>query len=199
MEGIMRTIMNLLANLAGLYSLLIFIRVVLTWFSRADYGKPVALLTRVTDPYLSWWRRVPGLRLGFLDLSPIAAMAALSIVQTVFSTIARYGRISLGIILAISLSALWSAASFILGFCIIILIIRFFAYMTNRNITGNFWQIIDTISRPLLYRIQRIIFRDRLVNYMTNIIVSIAALTVIWIGGRFAVRFLIGALFGLPV
>jgi YggT family protein len=191
--------MTFLAGLAGLYSLLILVRIVLTWFSRSAYGKPVELLTRVTDPYLDWWRRFPGLRIGFLDLSPIAAMAALSVLQTVFSRVARYGRISLGIILAICLSALWSAASFLLGFCLIILALRFIAYMTSRDITGSIWRIIDTISRPVLYRIQRIIFGSRMVNYMAGILVSIAVLALIWTGGRFAVKLLIELLFRLPV
>lgn len=195
----MRFLMNILASLAGFYSLLIFIRVMLTWFSGAHYGKPVELLARITDPYLNWWRGIPGLRAGFLDLSPIAAMAVLSLAQSVFSTIARYGRISLGVILAISLSALWSAASFVLGFCLVILALRFIAYMTSRNIYSPFWRVIDTVSQPLLYRISRIIFGRRLVNYMTSIITAIAALAAVWAGGKFAVGFLAGLLLKLPV
>jgi len=188
----MRLIMNLLAGACGLYSLLILIRIVLTWFSRADYGKPVELLSRVTDPYLNWWRRIPGLRLGFLDLSPIAAMAVLSIAQTIFSTLARNGTIRPQLIIALILSALWSAASFLLGFCIIILILRFIAYMTNRDTLSGFWNIIDTIARPILYRINRIIFGKRLVNYMTSLLVSTGLLILLWVGGRFIIKWIIG-------
>jgi YggT family protein len=191
--------MNLLANLAALYSLLILIRVMLTWFSGAQYGKPVELLSTVTDPYLDWWRRVLRLRAGFLDLSPIAAMAALSLAQSIFSTIARYGRISLGIILFIVLSAVWSAVSFLLGFCLIVLILRFIAFMTNRNIYSTFWRIIDTISQPLLYRISRILFGKRLVSYLAKIIAAIVVLAAIWIGGGFALRLLTRLLLKLPV
>jgi YggT family protein len=195
----MRFVMNLLAGLTGLYTLLIFVRVMLTWFSRASYGKPVQILCRVTDPYLNFWRGMPGLKAGFLDLSPIAGMAVLSLAQNIFSTVANYGRISLGIILAITFSALWSAASFILGFFIIILVLRFIAYMTNRNVYGAFWRIIDTISQPLLYRINRIIFGRRLVNYLTGIITAILALLALRVGGGFAVRLLSGLLIRLPV
>ena len=195
----MRFIMNLLAGLCGLYSLMILIRIILTWFSRANYGRPVELLSRVTDPYLNWWRRIPGLRLGFLDLSPIAAIAALSIVQTVFSTIARYGTIRIGIIIAIALSALWSAVSFLLGFCIIILILRFIAYISNRDTLSGFWNIIDTISRPMLYRVNRIIFGKRLVNYLTSLLVSTGILILLWIGGRFVIKLLIALIVKSPV
>jgi YggT family protein len=195
----MRFVMNVLAGLTSLYTLLIFIRVMLTWFSGAHYGKPVEILCRVTDPYLNFWRGIPGLRAGFLDLSPIAGMAALSLAQSIFSTIANYGRISLGIILAITLSALWSAASFILGFFIVVLALRFIAYMTNRNIYGAFWRIVDTIAQPLLYRINRIIFGKRLVNYLTGLIIAILALLALRIGGGFAVRLLLRLLPRLPV
>jgi YggT family protein len=186
--------MNLLATAVGLYSVIILIRIVLTWFSGANFGKPMEILCRITDPYLNWWRRIPGLRLGFLDLSPIAAMAALSIVQSVFSTIARYGRISLGIIVFLILSALWSVLSFIIGFCLIVLVLRLAAYLTNRNVYSGFWQIIDTISRPLLYRINRIVFGKRLVRYLTGILAAIAVLALLWLGGRFAMQFLLGLL-----
>jgi YggT family protein len=191
--------MNLLANLAGLYSLVIIIRVMLSWFGGAQYGRPAGFLAGITDPYLDWWRRTLRLQAGYLDLSPIAAMAALSLVRSVFSTIARYGRITIGIILSIAVSALWSAASFILGFCLIVLILRLIAFMTNRNLYSPFWQIIDTISQPMLYRINRIIFGGRLVNYLTGMIAAIAALAVIRVGGSFAVRLLTGLLLRLPV
>jgi YggT family protein len=191
--------MNLLAGLVGLYSLLILVRIILTWFSPAQYGRPVELLARVTDPYLDWWSRTLPLRAGSLDLSPIAGMAALSLAQSIFSTIARYGRISIGIMLAITLSALWSALSFILGFCLIVLILRFIAYMTNRDIYSAFWRIIDTISQPILYRINRVIFGKRLVNYMTGIITAFAVLAAIRIAGGFAIRLLTALLIKLPV
>ncbi|MCL2126982.1 MAG: YggT family protein, partial [Treponema sp.] len=154
---------------------------------------------RVTDPYLDWWRRTLNLRAGFIDLSPVAAMAALSIAQTVCSSAARQGRISLGIILFVCLSALWSALSFLLGFCLIVLVLRFIAYIGNSNIYSPFWRIIDSISQPLLYRINRIIFGKRIVNYMTGITASIIALAAAWVLGRLLVGLLSGLLLRSPV
>jgi YggT family protein len=190
--------MNLLASAAGLYMLLILIRIMLTWFGKTQFGKPAEILGRVTDPYLDWWRRFP-LRAGFLDLSPILGMAALSLVQTIFSTIAYYGSISLGIILAIALSSLWSVVSFFLGFFILVLALRLFAYLTNRNIYSGFWRIIEAIAQPVLYRISRIIFGNRLVNYRAGMIVSIAVLLALMIAGKFAVGLAVGLLIRLPI
>ena len=195
----MQFVFKLLAGAVSLYSLLILIRILLTWFGGMVYGKPVELLARVTDPYLDWWRRTLNLKMGFMDLSPIAGIAALSLIQTIFSVLARYGAISLGIILAVTLLSLWSVVSFILGFCLVVIILRFIAYMTNRNIYSSFWRIIDSISQPMLYRINRIIFGRRLVNYLTGILTGAAVLGVILVGGRFAVRMLAGLLSKLPV
>jgi YggT family protein len=190
--------MNLLAGAAGLYMLLIMIRIMLTWFGNAQFGRPAEILGRVTDPYLDWWRRFP-LRAGFLDLSPILGMAALSLVQTIFSTIAYYGSISLGVILAIALSALWSVVSFFLGFCTLVLALRLFAYLSNRNMYSGFWRIIEAIAQPVLYRISRIIFGNRLVNYCTGMLVSIAVLLALMIGGKFVAGLAAALLIKLPV
>jgi YggT family protein len=199
MEGVIRSVMGLLAMLVGVYSLLVIIRIMLTWFSNAPYGRPVQILAAITDPYLKWWRQKLNLHAGTLDLSPIAAMAALSVVQTICSTMASQGRISMGIILAVCVSALWSAASFILGFCVVVLVLRFIAYMCNSNMYSTFWRIIDSISQPLQYRINRIIFGRRQVRFTTGLIVSIVALVAVWAGGGLIVRLLTGFLLRLPV
>ncbi|MDR1100038.1 MAG: YggT family protein [Treponema sp.] len=191
-------IMNLLAVITGLYMLLISIRILLSWFGNVQFGRPVEILSRLTDPYLNWWRRFP-LRAGFLDLSPILGIAVLSLVHNIFSTIAYYEFVSLGLILMIALSSLWSAVSFILGFFILVLGLRLFAYLSNRNIYSNFWRIIEAIAQPILYRISRIIFGNRLVNYLTGLIVAIAILLVLMIGGKFAVNLAADLLLKLPV
>ena len=199
MEGTMRVVMDFLTSLLGLYSLLIIARIILTWFPGTQYSKPAQVLARITDPYLDWWRRHFPLRAGVLDLSPLVAMAALSVAQTLCSAIARQGRISLGVILAVCLSALWSVAAFMLGFCVVVLVMRLFAYLTSANMYGVFWQAIDSISRPLLYRISRIIFGRKIVGYMTGIIASIAVLAALWAVGGIAVRLIAGVLLRMPL
>jgi YggT family protein len=191
--------MNILSSVTGIYIFLIFIRILFTWFSGVSYGKPVEILKRITDPYLNWFRRFSFLRVGFIDLSPIAAMMVLSVINNIFFTLSRYGSISLGIILAMILSALWSAFSFMLGFFIVILALRLFAYLTRRNIYSPFWKIIDGISQPLLYRVNRIIFRRRLVNYLTGIILSLAVLLVLMAGMRFLIARITLLLVRLPL
>jgi len=198
MEGTMQIIFGILTVLLGLYSLLIIIRIILTWFSGGDFGRPVEILALITDPYLDWWRQRLNLRAGYLDLSPIVAMAALSVAQTICSAIAQTGRFTLGLLLAVCLSALWSAVSFLLGFCLVVLILRLIAYLVNADMFGVFWRVIDSISRPLLYRVGRIFFGRRIVRFSTNIIITIIAMTVLWIGGKIIVQFVSYFLYRFP-
>jgi YggT family protein len=194
----MRFIMNVAGSLAGLYMLLIFVRVMFSWFNGAQLGRPAELLARITDPYLDWWRRFPMLRAGFIDLSPIAGMAALSMVQTICGAMVRYGRITVGVFLAIVLQSLWSVLSFVLGFFVIVLLLRLFAYLTNRNIYSTFWRIIDSIAQPVLYRITRIFFRRRLINYLAGMLLSAGVLGVLLIAGSALVYVLSTMLQRLP-
>jgi YggT family protein len=178
---------------------LIFVRIILTWFSGVSYRRAIEILSSLTDPYLNWFRRFSFLRVGFIDLSPIAAMMVLSVVNNILFTLSRYGGISLGIVLAMLLSALWSALSFILGFFIIILGLRLFAFLTNQNIYISLWRIVDTISQPVLYRINRIIFRRRLVKYLTGLLTSLAVLVVLMLVMRFGIAWVTLLLIRLPL
>jgi YggT family protein len=199
MEGTMQIIFGFLAALLGIYSFLIIIRIILTWFSGGQFGRPAEILAGITDPYLDWWRRRLNLRAGYLDLSPIVAMAALSVAQTICSAIAQTGKFSLGLLLAVCLSALWSAVSFLLGFCLVVLILRLIAYLINANMFGVFWRVIDAISRPILYRINRIVFNRRVVHFTKGIIIAIIILTALWIGGSVVIQIVSRILYRLPL
>jgi YggT family protein len=193
----MQLLMNILSTAVSIYMFAIIIRIILTWF-RGNVSAP-DILCRITDPYLNWFRRFTFLRIGYLDLSPIAALGVLTVASQIFSLLARYGTITLGIILAILLQAVWSIVSFFIIFLIIVLVLRLIALLTNRNIYGTFWRVIDTISQPVLYRINRLLFKGRIVNFMTGILVSIGLLAVCYAVLRFLVSMLFGILARLPV
>ena len=74
-------------TLIGIYVLLIFVRILMSWIPRMPYNRYLAaflqFVTDVTDPYLRLFRRfIPPLRMGpaALDLSPIIAIFVLVIV-----------------------------------------------------------------------------------------------------------------------
>jgi YggT family protein len=185
----MQTLAGILGGLCGAYTVLIMIRVIITWFSRGYYGKPYEILCRVTDPYLNLFRRIPALKSSGLDLSPIAAMAVLSLGQNIFGVLSTYGRISLGLILALIVSALWSAAAFVLGFFIAVLLLHLAGLIFRWG--GIFREVIDAIARPLLYRTGRLLFRKRLVDYRQGIFASLATLALAYILGGLVVKSLL--------
>jgi YggT family protein len=196
----MRLIFNILGVFTSLYTLVISVRIILTWFRGNRYGRPMEILCSITDPYLNWFRRIPGLRVGFLDLSPIVAVAVLSMANRIFATLSYYGVITLGILLVMLLEALWSAFYFLLMFIIIVLVLRLIAYAGNMNIYSPFWRIVDTISQPLVYRICRIFFGRRIIRYLNSLVFSLAILSVLTLVLRFfLVPRLIRFLASLPI
>lgn len=73
-------------TLITIYIVLIFIRILMTWFTRIPYNRYLSavlgFVSEVTDPYLNLFRRfIPPVRLGpgALDLSPIVGVLVLSI------------------------------------------------------------------------------------------------------------------------
>ena len=189
---------RILSFLVNIYIMIIFIRIILTWFSWTGNSSLQSTLAVITDPYLNLFRRFKFLRLGFLDLSPIFALGVLSLLSRILGAIMRYGRISIGIILALLLQAAWGAFSFILGFIIIILILRLIACFSNQS-PNNFWNIIETISKPMLYQLDRILLKNRISNLKNKIIISLFSLGLIYLVFEIFVSLISGILVKLPV
>lgn len=83
-------------TLVIVYFVLIFIRIVLSWFTRIPYNPAlnavIQFVTDVTDPYLRIFRRfIPTVRAGpmALDLSPIVAIFVLLIVGGIVAGLIR--------------------------------------------------------------------------------------------------------------
>ncbi|MCM1984237.1 YggT family protein [Lyngbya confervoides] len=67
------------AQFIQIYLILLFIRVLLSWFPNIDWSKaPFSILSQLTDPYLNLFRSlIPPL--GGIDFSPILAFLALQL------------------------------------------------------------------------------------------------------------------------
>jgi len=184
---------RLLGAAVSAYTILVFLRVLLSWFEGHDLGKPYELISRAVDPYLDWFRRFPALRAGGFDFSPLAALAALALVNNALITIGYFGRLTVGIFLSMALSGAWSAVAFILVFLAIVIGLRFFSYVRGSDSFLPIWKAVDGISRPVLFRINRMLYGDRIVSYKQSLISALAVL----IGVRVAGGILIGILSGL--
>jgi YggT family protein len=172
----MTYIMSILSGIISVYMILIFIRILLTWFPGADFGRLYVFLCGICDPYLNWFRRFRIFKNSPVDFSPIIALAFLSLVQKILTAWGTLGRIRLATVLIMLLGAVWSILSWVLGFFIVVLVLRMVAYLGNFNIYSPFWRFVDFIAQPVMYRISRIFFPTRIVNYLFRIIFSIAVL-----------------------
>ena len=82
MPPVIGDLIGVLAQTLSINTLVLLVRVLLTWFPNLDWGNPVlSTVSAVTDPYLNVFRGlIPPL--GGLDLSAIVAFLALQLIQT---------------------------------------------------------------------------------------------------------------------
>jgi YggT family protein len=166
-------------------------RVLMSWVPSLDSGKGGEILARVADPYLDFFRRFKIFRSGAFDFSPIAALAFLSVLNDLLSNLAYAGSLSVGLVLGLLVGAAWSALAFLISFFMVCAVARLVAYAARWNSLHPLWMVVDTILNPLLFRINRFIYRGRIVNYLQGLVTGFAVLLLLRIGG--------GALMGLVI
>ena len=84
----MNLLISTLVTFIQIYSTLLIIRVLLTWFPQIDwYNQPFAALSQITDPYLNLFRNIIP-PLGGIDLSPLLAFLLLNVVSGLLSGLA---------------------------------------------------------------------------------------------------------------
>ena len=92
--SILGTFVQAFTTFLSIYSILLLIRILLTWFPNVDwYSQPFATLSQLTDPYLNLFRSIIP-PLGGIDFSPILAFLVLRLVsggiQSIAATIMIY-------------------------------------------------------------------------------------------------------------
>ncbi len=172
----MQQVMRFVSGALSVYMILIFIRVLMTWFQGASYGRAMEVLRSVTDPYLYWFRRFSFLRAGSMDFSPLAALIVLVIILNITNRLALTGSISLGIVLAIIVGSLWGAVGWVLTFFFILVLIRFITLIFRASMVSPFIQTLDIIIAPILRFISRVVLRGQNVTYQTGLALSGAIL-----------------------
>jgi YggT family protein len=75
-------IVAVLVKTLQIYTLVLIVRVLLSWFPNLDWGNPIlSAISSITDPFLNVFRGlIPPI--GGLDISAIVAFLALQLVQT---------------------------------------------------------------------------------------------------------------------
>jgi YggT family protein len=82
METLPVSLLQVLAQTVQIYSLVLIVRVLLSWFPNLDWSNPVlSSVSAITDPYLNAFRGlIPPL--GGIDLSALLAFLALNLLQS---------------------------------------------------------------------------------------------------------------------
>ena len=193
-------IFSIISAALSLYMMICFVRIMLSWFPGAQYSPAGRFLSSLCDPYLNLFRRVP-LRFGAFDFSPALALCVLIALSSVFSNIARGGRITVGAVLAMLLSMAWSIVSSVLGFLIILLIIRLVVILLQRGYSayGSLWDQFDRSLSPIVFKIASPFSRSNGLPYKTALVISILTLAAMYFAGRYAVGLLANILVSLPI
>lgn len=79
---VLQLLFQTISTFVSIYLVLLFIRILLTWFPNIDFfNPPFSVLAQLTDPYLNIFRRVIP-PLGGLDFSAILAILVLQVIQS---------------------------------------------------------------------------------------------------------------------
>ena len=188
---ILSTIARVLNAAVIVYVFLCAARVLMSWVPTLDSGKGGQILARLTDPYLNWFRRMRIFSSGSFDFSPIAAVSLLVVVNGLLTQISYERAVTLGLVLGLLVSAAWSAVAFIISFFVVCALLRMLAYAARWNSLHPFWMVMDSMLNPVLFRINRLLYRGRIVNYLQGLITGFVVLLLLRAGG--------GALLGLVI
>jgi YggT family protein len=195
---ILSTIARVLSAAVIVYMFLCTARVLMSWLPGVDAGKGGRILASLTDPYLGWFRRFKIFSSGAFDFSPIIALAVLAVGNDLLTTASYAWSISVGLVIGLVIGAAWSAVAFVLLFFFVCAAARLIAYAAHWNSLHPLWRVIDSILNPVLFKINRLIYRGRIVNYLQGLVTGSILLLLLWFGGREFVKLLIRALEWLP-
>ncbi len=83
--GAVDFILTILINFLNIYTVLLIVRVLLSWFQGSGWAEQImSFLSPITDPYLNIFRSlIPPL--GGMDFSPILAFLALQLLQNLLT------------------------------------------------------------------------------------------------------------------
>ncbi len=186
----MNLILRITTGALSGYMLLLFIRIIITWFSGTDFGKPYEILKSITDPYLNYFRQFSFLRIGMMDFSSIAGILLLVIILNILNTISSYGTITLGLVLAIILGALWSTINFLITFFIILTLIRLVTGIVNARRQSPLMSTVETIISPVTNFVYYKIFKNKNITYSTCLAVTSGMLILTLISGNVLTNYL---------
>jgi YggT family protein len=199
MEVVIQQVFRFVSAVLSLYMLVIFVRILLTWFRGMNTGRAQEVLGSITDPYLNWFRRNVPVRFGTLDFSPVVGILVLGLLNSISNQLAFAGTITFSFVLAIIVSALWSVISFFLTFFLILAGVRLVGMFVGANTSGRIWMVIEQIINPALQYTVRPFLRGRFTSYRDSLLIFAGVLIAILIAGRIVTNLLITLIRQIPI
>ena len=177
-----------LARLLNVYSILIWVRIILSWIlpnpSRQNW---IYWIGRIVDPYLKAFQNKTSV-IGRLDFSPILAVGTLYVVESILQYYGYYGTITLSMFLYVFLAAFWNYGLSIYFWILFFALV--FKTIASFSRSPQMWGMADGIgsaARPVTDFV-RSFAKNRILSERTVNLISLALVLIVW----FMVKYLVG-------
>lgn len=197
----LQLILGIFASVLSLYSVLCFIRIILTWIPSLSYSPFARFLSTICDPYLNLFRGIKWLVLGSFDFSPALSLCLLGAGTSILKSLSNGGRISIGVLLAMLIDIIWTIITSLLTFIIILLVIRLIIILTSKSEYANGNILIEQVDRSisaLVFRVASFFTGGRRVTYKAALITSIIMLIITNFIGSILFSYISGLLIIIP-
>jgi len=191
-------LLNIAAKLIGIYSMLIWVRILLSWIRSPQLQSSglYIFLCSATDPFLNIFK--PKNFVGRIDFSPLFALMVLNIVKTALEMIQATNRITIWLIFAVIIENFWSYIfKFLFLIVIIMLIIRLFLSKSDGEQAQMWLNILDRNLNAPVGVVFRLFYSGKQVSDETLVIVSLVFYSVIYLGLKFGINALTNFLYTL--
>jgi hypothetical protein len=139
------------------------------------------------------------LRRGSFDFTPVAAIVVLVVALDLVSAVLLRGRLTLGILLAAVIGALWSGLSFLLLLFLILAVVRLLVLLLSRRRDSPVAGLLESMIRPAVSLLRGLLPLAWLVQETHALIVVIGALIILRLAGGWLFHLLERLLEALPV
>ena len=177
-----------LARLLNVYSILIWVRIILSWiFPNPSRQNWIYWIGRIVDPFLKAFQNKTSV-IGRLDFSPILAVGTLYVVESILQYYGYYGTITLSMFLYVFLAAFWNYGLSIYFWILFFALV--FKTIASFSRSPQMWGMADGIgsaARPVTDFV-RSFAKNRILSERTVNIISLALVLVVW----FMVKYLVG-------
>ncbi len=192
-------VLRVLNGFLIVYLMILSIRIILTWVKGSFQGKAGELLKQATDPYLEIFSRITFLKQGMFDFTPLAAILVLVVALDLVNGLLVYGRITIGLVLASIISALWGGLSFILILFLVLGVVQIVSAFFSKNSESPLLRMINLMFQPIIDLTARYLQPRRKLNYNQYLYISLGLIFLIRLLGGILIRRLISLLYTLPV